>query len=156
MINSICGKIQLNRPLSDRLRSTEVCHPDIASRVVALLSASGPAAIRWFVISVIVLALDLQTDRLRAHVGVEILKRVSPALAHLDAPASPFWKLRAVWIVASLFDFDPRPVFWTYFSFQRMAVTWARFAAHGVIRLALEESSGQTQHPVEWLDLLSG
>lgn len=81
---------------------------DIVSLVRALLKPRCPSAIPGFVVSVIFSAIDgVFHGGSRAHVGIEVFKRVNPSLAHLYSPASIVCKLVVVGVLASLFHFHP-------------------------------------------------
>lgn len=56
--------------------------------VSRLFLRGGPAAVAWFVVPIIVDAIQRTANRTRPHVSQECLERVAPAVAHRDATAA--------------------------------------------------------------------
>lgn len=80
---------------------------DCASPIRLLLFAGSPSAIAWFVVAVIIDALQREIRRrLTAHISDEILERL-PSLANSDAAASVVYEVPSVGIHAPLFHCRP-------------------------------------------------
>jgi hypothetical protein len=84
--------------------------PTLAA-VVGLLFDSGPAAIAWFIISVVILSIKRKTDRLKSHIHEEIFKGLNPTWAYSNSPATVIFIVFGFFVVASSLHVAPREVF---------------------------------------------
>lgn len=73
-------------PCRDRLGFSLYRDQMIVSFIAALLFLSGPAAVPWLIVAVVVLALKLHPWRASSHVSKKVLKTGTPPLAHRNAP----------------------------------------------------------------------
>jgi len=84
----------------------------VTSGVVVLLFMSGPIAIAWTIIAIVVFALQgLLASGLGAHVGEERLKGSQPSLAHGNAATAVVFESRIISIAAPGQHVGPRTVF---------------------------------------------
>jgi hypothetical protein len=80
------------------------------SLIRVLLLASGPAAIAWLVVAVVVDAIKGCAFRSRPHVGEEVFK-CAPTGAELDATASVILVRRVFLVCTSALHCAPRGIF---------------------------------------------
>lgn len=79
--------------------------------VGCLLFRSGPVAVAWCVITVVVFPVDrMLRGWAIAHVGNEILETMTPAFAHLDAATAVLWIVSTFLGVAPFLHQAPRVV----------------------------------------------
>lgn len=81
----------------------------LSSLIFVLLRTTCPFAIRWAVVSVIVLSFDAESFGANSHVVGKQLKS-PPSFAHADSPASVVLERIIFWIPAPLANITPRPV----------------------------------------------
>lgn len=74
--------------------------------IVALLASCRPAAVRWFVVAVVVNAIQRQRRNTLAHVFNEIRER-QPALANRNSTCAVISRLWVPWVQASLLHVEP-------------------------------------------------
>jgi hypothetical protein len=96
----------------------QFCHRGVP----ALLSACGPAAIRWRVRSVVVDPIYRVPWWAWPHVAQERLKAVTPRIAHEHTPCPIAWIANIVRIGATLFGCRPRRKFMTCVTTSRVPV----------------------------------
>jgi len=73
----------------------------VVTPISTLRYVINPSAIRRFVITVIVNSVDTKANRAITHVGEELLKRIKPNLANLNASASVVLVTRLIRVCAS-------------------------------------------------------
>ena len=78
--------------------------------IVGLLARSGPAAVAWFVVAVVVDALERQSIWTPAHVCNEARERVPPFLADRDTASAVVVERLRAWVGATLNHRLPRVV----------------------------------------------
>ena len=100
----------LARYLRQRRSDTIDCHSAIVAPVIVLDFVRGPSNISGFVMPVCVDAVERVTRRTLAHVGQKIRKRVSPALAHLNAAGTIRGVAGVTRVVTATFRAVPRVV----------------------------------------------
>ena len=95
-------------PLSHGMRLTGVGQTDVVTAVVVLLLPSGPAAVLWRVVEVVVTTVEsvLVAGRV-SHVGVERLEGILPTLTHPDATTAVELVLLVGWVVAAVTHLVP-------------------------------------------------
>lgn len=85
----------------------------IIALVVGLLCRRGPSAIVRPIVAVCVDAVNrIVASWAWPHVGVEVIKRFTPTVAHLHTSFAIKVVLRIVWVGASLVHVAPRLIFW--------------------------------------------
>ena len=82
-----------------------------STSIFALLFASGPAAVFWAIVAIVVDAVDGQTFRFRPHVGVEVFKRFKPSGAYLNAAPTPVFIVSIIRVIAAFVHVAPSVVF---------------------------------------------
>lgn len=106
------GQARAFRPVGNAESFAEVGKPMVATEIAKLLHASCPAAIAWFVISVVVFAVNAVLGRRTIpHVGIEVGKRVPPSPANANAATAVPPKGFVGLTVAAINHVCPRPVF---------------------------------------------
>jgi hypothetical protein len=101
--------------LGDAQAYTVYLNPIYCAGVEPLSFGRRPFAIRWFVISIVVNAIQAifsEWRRTRPHVGKKILKRMKPSGANFNSSAAINWIFGIAGIKASLFHAAPRAIFW--------------------------------------------
>lgn len=79
------GDAKLYTPLFHRLRNAVDCGKQCISAVVDLLHISGPPAIRWLVIAIVINPIKrVFAGRLSSHISKEVLERIKPAITNSD------------------------------------------------------------------------
>lgn len=87
----------------------------VTSAVATLFRCSGPSAILWRVVAVVVASVQLMDwRRSRTHICQEGLKRIRPALAHRNAPAAISVIALIVCVVAPLPHSGPYSILRSY------------------------------------------
>lgn len=102
---------EISCPFRKRLRDTLIGDGVIVALVVRLLNPVSPATVFWCVWPVVVDALNgMIWRRARPHVGVEVLERVEPTVAHEDAASTVAWIGWNVRIGATRLDMRPTAI----------------------------------------------
>lgn len=98
-------------PLRNRQRLACVRQAPVAARVVLLLLGGRPSDVAWFVIAVVVTAINgVDRRRTRPYVLSEQIKRVAPTRADGDSSSAVFGITRVVGVEATLLHARPRLV----------------------------------------------
>lgn len=105
----------LSFPLRDRKGLTIARDESGCSPVIGINLNSSPSAISWFVVSIIIYAVNLMFFAgSLSHIGKEILKRLKPSIAYFNATASVIAKRRIRLIEAPIFHRLPSFIFWRF------------------------------------------
>lgn len=127
-----CSQASLNRPTFGKSiaqtmgGNADSCSPiiqahrfsvkgneSIRALVSSLLSCSCPTAVCRFVAFRAIDSVNAVRWRwFRPHVGVEVFKRLQPALAYYFSVSAVGCKAFMLWVIASLLHCQPRRVFW--------------------------------------------
>lgn len=103
---------QLSRPLGNRLRASVICDVMIGALIRKLLSPSRPIAILMVVWPVVPATVNRMSAAWPgSHITKEVLERITPAVAHEDAPPTVIVKVRDVRRVATRLHVLPDTVF---------------------------------------------
>ncbi len=111
--NGLVFKAGAFAPFSDRQKFSVVGHKSAGPSVSSLFLSRGPAAVIRRVRAVVVLALQCSIGASIAHVCVEVLKRITPAVTDRDSAASIPVVVRKGFVVTSPLEISPRSVFHT-------------------------------------------
>lgn len=116
------------------------------STVSALFLRCGPAAIGWFVIAVVVFAIDrMLRARPASHVGQKRLETIAPLLANGNSPGAVVRVFHIVAVVAAGFHAPPRPVLRATSSARRVAMRLNSLSCALVSKTAATERSIESQ-----------
>lgn len=79
--------------------------------IVGLLLCRGPAAVSWFIIAMIIDAINgISRSRSLAHIFIKI-HEIIPSFANGDSSSTPSWPILGVRLQAPLTHMKPRPIF---------------------------------------------
>lgn len=104
-------EVLLARPFCNRLFAAIEQDSHVSSRVIGLLSRTGPAAITWRIVRVIVEAVQRVPDRARSHVRQEAREVLAPFITHTDATPAVARIFRTVRIRTAIQRAFPTPMF---------------------------------------------
>lgn len=92
------------------------CWHRVTTRIETLFFSSRPSTIRWFIVSVVIYAINRVSKWTRPHVGNEILESASawlndaPSIANSYSASSPIFVIMAARIRAALDHGGPSPI----------------------------------------------
>lgn len=78
--------------------------------IMSLVKSTGPNAIVWMIIAIVVLALNRHASRARTHISKKLLKTFSPFIANMNTAASVIFVARVVGVLATLLHSLPHHV----------------------------------------------
>lgn len=105
--------VQVSSPSPNALRFSVISEVNHLASILALLKWCRPATVAWFVIPVVVNAVDACSNkRPFSHVSQKVDEGMPPSVAYTYSSCAVVFVLRIVGIVASGLHHLPRRVFW--------------------------------------------
>lgn len=141
MTKSLWRYIQPSSPLRDGHSAPIKGDSMITAPIVALLFLCRPTTVLGRVRAVVVDTIKRVPRWARPHVGVEVCKRVAPAVADLDAPPAIVSVVRMLRVQAPRFHGHPRPVFACADAVDMSAVCSVSDASHLADLFSVEASA---------------
>jgi len=112
LFNPIPKSASINPAFLLKLENMICLSPDsnhsFCARITRLFCFGCPFAIRWFIVTIRVLAFKCESIGAITHISKEGLKRIAPFVANRDAPASINGKASRSGVVASSLHVPPR------------------------------------------------
>jgi hypothetical protein len=78
--------------------------------MICLFSWSGPPAVAWAIIIVVIYAIKAVSRRALSHVGKKVLKRMPPSLTDSYTPSPVIWESYVFFVITPVAHVYPRPV----------------------------------------------